>query len=171
MYVLDMTKSWRFLTLFLVFPISLVSTVSAAQHDPGLPNPNTTPGVTNPLVTQSNIQSTICVSGYTKTIRPSSYYTNKIKYSQLSSGYGYKGDKNPADYEEDHLVPLEVGGDPMSVKNLFPQPWHITWNAGRKDRLENKIHSLVCTGAMTLPTAQKMFMSNWIIGYQKFIGK
>ena len=130
-----------------------------------------TPGAVNQLVNQSNIYSTICVSGYTKTIRPSSYYTNKIKFTQLRSGYTLRGDTNPSNYEEDHLVPLEVGGDPTSVKNLFPEPWLTTWSAGKKDRLENKIHSLVCSGAITLATGQKVFMTNWILGYQKYVGK
>src|SRR5690242_17427199 len=35
-----------------------------------LPDPNCTPGVTNPDVTQDNLDSTICARGYTKTIRP-----------------------------------------------------------------------------------------------------
>ena len=149
----------------------ITSNAEAAPRDPGLPNPLATPGAINPLVNQANIYSTICISGYTKTIRPSSYFTNKIKHSQLDSGYNLKGDTNPSDYEEDHLVPLEVGGDPTSVKNLFPQPWLVTWNAGKKDRLENKIHSLVCSGAITLATGQKVFMTNWILGYQKYVGK
>ena len=149
----------------------ITSNAEAAPRDPGLPNPLATPGAINSLVNQANIYSTICVSGYTKTIRPSSYYTNKIKFTQLRSGYTLRGDTNPSNYEEDHLVPLEVGGDPTSVKNLFPQPWLTTWSAGKKDRLENKIHSLVCSGAITLATGQKVFMTNWILGYQKYVGK
>jgi len=120
-------------------------------------------------VTQSNIHSTICVSGYTKTIRPPESYTYHLKYSQLDGGYNYKGDTSTSDYEEDHLVPLEVGGNPTSVKNLWPEPWLVTWNAGKKDQLENKMHSLVCSGAISLVAAQKVFMTNWIAGYQKYI--
>ena len=81
------------------------------------------------------------------------------------------GDTKLSDYEEDHLIPLEVGGDPASVSNLWPQPWLTTWNAGKKDQLENKIHSLVCSGALTLAAGQKVFMTNWISGYQKYVGK
>ena len=141
----------------------------ATSRDPGLPNSSVTPGATNPLVTQSNIHSTICVSGYTKTIRPPESYTYKLKYTQLDSGYNYKGNTSTSNYEEDHLVPLEVGGNPASVKNLWPEPWLVTWNAGKKDQLENKMHSLVCSGAISLFAAQKVFMTNWIAGYQKYI--
>ena len=171
-----MPKLMKKILVALISLVSLAPSVflvsqASASRDPGLPNPVLTPGAVNQLVNQSNIYSTICVSGYTKTIRPSSYYTNKIKFTQLRSGYTLRGDTNPSNYEEDHLVPLEVGGDPTSVKNLFPEPWLTTWSAGKKDRLENKIHSLVCSGAITLATGQKVFMTNWILGYQKYVGK
>ena len=153
--------------LFVVFGIQLPC--AGVQRDPGLPNVKATPGAVNPAVTQANIYSTICVSGYTKTIRPPVSYTNRLKYSQLDSGYNYRGDTSAHDYEEDHLVPLEVGGSPTSVKNLWPQPWLVAWNAGKKDRLENKMHSLVCSGSISLAAAQKIFMTNWIAGYQKYV--
>ena len=155
--------------VFVALVLGLQIPALAMTRDPGLPNPQVTPGAINTAVNQSNIYSTICVSGYTKTIRPSSSYTNRIKHSQLDSGYNYRGDTNASDYEEDHLVPLEVGGNPSSVKNLFPQPWLVTWNAGKKDRLEDKMHSLVCSGTISLAAAQKVFITNWIIGYKKYI--
>jgi len=43
-------------------------------------------------------------------------------------------------------------------------------NAGKKDRLENKLHSMVCRGAITLATAQSVFKTNWISGYSKYVG-
>ena len=54
----------------------------ACTVNQGLPDPICTPGVVNPKVTQDNIQKTICVSGYTKTIRPPVSYTNKLKLEQ-----------------------------------------------------------------------------------------
>jgi hypothetical protein len=36
----------------------------------GLPDSKCTPGSTNAAVTQNNIKDTICVRGYTKTVRP-----------------------------------------------------------------------------------------------------
>ncbi|MER5175479.1 MAG: hypothetical protein ABJB76_09115 [Candidatus Nitrosocosmicus sp.] len=41
----------------------------------GLPDPNCTPGATNPNVTQKNIHQTICVPGYSASIRPDPSYT------------------------------------------------------------------------------------------------
>ena len=44
-----------------------------------LPDPACTPGSYNPDVTQSTIDSTICVSGWTSTVRPPTSYTNPLK--------------------------------------------------------------------------------------------
>src|SRR5437016_11891368 len=86
----------------------------------GLPDSICTPGVADPRVTQANILTTICVSGYTTKVRPSTAYTNALKVEQIRA-YGY-ADTNPTDYEEDHLIPLELGGHPTDPKNLWPEP-------------------------------------------------
>ena len=135
----------------------------------GLPNVKVTPGMASPLVTQANIASTICVVGYTKTIRPPVSYTTPLKYKQLDSGYNLYGDRAARDYEEDHLIPLEVGGDPTDVKNLWPEPRLIVWGTSKKDELENKLHLLVCAHQISLKAAQQVFTTNWIAGYKKFV--
>jgi len=67
------------------------------------PDAKTTPGVTNPAVTQANIKRTICKAGWTKTIRPTVSYTNKLNLSQIAE-LGLKG--KPGDYEEDSGISL-----------------------------------------------------------------
>jgi hypothetical protein len=57
------------------------------------PDPETTPGVTNPQVTQANIQQTICVRGWTGAIRPPQSYTGTLKAQQLQTARFT--DKNP----------------------------------------------------------------------------
>jgi len=136
----------------------------------GLPNRLLTPGAINPAVTQANIHSNICVSGWTRTVRPPVTYTNQLKYSQLHSGYNLDSDMSLKDYEEDHQVPLEVGGSPTSAQNLWPEPRNIRLGAALKDELENRMHDLVCSGQVTLKTAQSVFMINWESGYKKYIG-
>ena len=138
--------------------------------DSGLPNTKVTPGAVNPNVTQANIRTTICVSGWTATVRPPVSYTNKLKFDQLNSGYNLGGDLNMKDYEEDHIVPLEVGGNPTSPLNLFPEPRHIKLSAYLKDQLENRIHRLVCSGELTLKAGQAVFLTNWEKGYSKYVG-
>lgn len=159
----------RFAAVALAATFATGSNALALGRDPGLPNPVATPGATNARVTQATIRSTICVPGYSSSVRPPESYTQKLKYHQLDTGYNLRGDTRASHYEEDHLIPLEVGGSPTSVKNLWPEPWNTTWNAGKKDSLENTMHRLVCSGAVLLTTAQRVFAANWIVGYQRYV--
>jgi hypothetical protein len=144
---------------------------NAVAFQPTLPISTVTPGMTNPLVDQSNIQSTICVSGYTKTIRPSSSYTTNLKKQQLATTYSFYKDSKTADFEEDHLIPLELGGHPTSPKNLWPEPYANPGGAQMKDRLENALHALVCNGSVSLSIAQGAIATNWYTAYLKYVLK
>ena len=135
-----------------------------------LPNRTRTPGAVNPAVTASTIHATICLTGYTKTIRPSSTYTTALKRTQLASGYSYHGDLSTSDYEEDHLISLELGGSPSSVKNLWPEPYTATQGARVKDKVENRLHDLVCSGRLSLHAAQQAIATNWWNAYQRYGG-
>ena len=84
-----------------------------------LADPVRTPGVLNPDVTQANIRSTICRRGWTDTIRPPVDYTNALKSRQMRQ-YGETG--SLSDYQEDHLISLELGGNPTDPRNLWPEP-------------------------------------------------
>jgi Protein of unknown function (DUF3761) len=135
-----------------------------------LPNSARTPGAINPAVTQATIGRTICVIGWTSTVRPSSSVTTTLKVAQLASGYTYKGDTATGDYEEDHLISLELGGAPSAEANLWPEPYNSPEGARVKDQVENKLHTLVCGGTITLATAQRAIASNWWIAYQTYVG-
>lgn len=113
-----------------------------------LPDPALTPGAINPNVTQANIQETVCVKGYTKTIRPPAYFTNKLKKRQMRE-YSY-ADANPKHYEEDHLIALSIGGAPNDPRNLWPEPRISEWSADKKDRLEFVLYKMVCAQEITL---------------------
>ena len=121
-----------------------------------LPDPTCTPGSIDTRVTQATISQTICMRGYTKTVRPPVAYTNSLKVQQISA-YGYT-DTNPHDYEEDHLISLELGGDPTNPANLWPQPGN---SPNPKDKIENLCHEKVCSGEITLADAQREIASNW----------
>ena len=136
-----------------------------------LPNRRLTPGAINPKVTQTDIHSTICVSGFTATERPASSYTTGLKVRQLATGYAFHGDQRKSDYEEDHLISLELGGSATSPKNLWPEPYAAREGARVKDRIENKLHALVCAGALTLHAAQHAIATNWWLAYRHYISK
>lgn len=146
---------------------STVSGGSRSYRGAVLPNTTRTPGARNPEVTQASIGRTICVSGWTATIRPPSSYTTSLKERQLATGYAWHRDTNPADYEEDHLISLELGGSATSEKNLWPEPYAATDGARVKDKIENKLHALVCAHTLSLATAQRAIALNWYAAYVK----
>jgi hypothetical protein len=111
-------------------------------------DPVRTPGVLNPDVTQATIGSTICVRGWTRTIRPPEEYTHALKLRQMRE-YGERG--SPSQYQEDHLISLELGGDPSDPRNLWPEPYP---RASDVDRIENELNAEVCSGSLSLHDAQ-----------------
>ena len=120
----------------------------------------------NPDVTQANIQQTICLPGYTKTVRPNSTYTNGVKRKLLlESGID---ESHMAEYELDHIIPLAVGGHPRKAANLQLQPWDGEDGAKRKDRIEVKLQCLVCTEQVSLGDAQREIADNWQAAYHKY---
>lgn len=123
-------------------------------------------GAIDHQATQENIQETICVPGYTKSVRPPVSYTNKIKL-RLMWEQGI--DPTLADrYELDHLIPLALGGHPRKLENLILQPWEGHDGAKRKDRLEVKLQCLVCTGQVELEQAQRDISENWQTAYRRY---
>jgi len=62
--------------------LTLLAMVSATSFAADLPDRSITPGAINLDITQGNIQQTVCVKGFTKTIRPPVSYTNKLKKAQ-----------------------------------------------------------------------------------------
>lgn len=121
-----------------------------------LPDPSCTPGATNPEVTQTNIAQTICASGWTTTVRPPQSYTEALKRSQMAE----YGDTHPIyGYEEDHLIPLSLGGAPSDPHNLWPQPGA---SPNPKDEVESAANHAVCDGTMTLSSTQRRIASDWV---------
>lgn len=124
------------------------------------------PDQLNSQVTQANIGQTICIPGWTKTIRPPVSYTNPVKL-QLLRNAGLTPNDAP-DYELDHLVPLALGGHPRNLSNLQLQPWEGSDGAKRKDRLEVKLQCLVCAGQISLRDAQQAIATDWEAAYHLY---
>jgi hypothetical protein len=112
-------------------------------------DPLRTPGVLNPDVMQATIGATICVQGWTRTVRPPTDYTNALKLRQMRA-YGESGP--PSAFQEDHLISLELGGHPTDPRNLWPEPYP---RAARVDAIENELNAQVCGGSLTLAQAQE----------------
>lgn len=150
-------------------PLATSGPISTADRLPGEPDPALTPGALNPSVTQATIRSTVCVSGWTATIRPPSEYTTGLKIEQMTQ-YGYS-DTSTADYEEDHLISLELGGSSTDPRNLWPEPYTASLADGRptgahvKDGFETKLKNEVCSGTITLAQAQSEIGDHWVHAY------
>ncbi len=114
-----------------------------------LADPVRTPGVLNPDVTQANIRSTICRRGWTDTVRPAVEYTNDLKRKQMRL---YHETGSLSDYQEDHLISLELGGNSTDPRNLWPEPYP---RAADVDQIENELNAEVCSGKLTLAQAQQ----------------
>jgi hypothetical protein len=142
------------------------ATQNAPAMSPVLPNSTLHPGAVNPDVTPDNIKQTICAKGFTKTIRPPESYTSSLKRQQIRDE-NLPG--NPSDYEEDHLISLELGGAPQDPRNLWPEPWENKGSAlaapgtgaESKDKVENETNRLVCSGRMSLSDAQTRMAADW----------
>lgn len=138
-----------------------------------LPDARCTPGATNPAVTQATIGRTICVPGWSGTVRPPESITEPQKRVALAAYGDYDG-RSLGRYEFDHLINISIGGALDSPKNLWPEPNYPNVSADSfylnpKDRLEDKLHALVCDRRMALVTAQKIIATNWVAGYRKWV--
>jgi hypothetical protein len=113
-----------------------------------LPIKAITPGAFNARVRQGTIRKTICRAGWTPKVRPPVSYTNALKIKQMPL---YELGGSPSLYEEDHLIPLELGGAPRNPKNLWPEP---RTQAKRSDPFETKLKRQVCKKVITLAKAR-----------------
>ncbi len=123
-----------------------------------LPDPTCTPGAVDPGVTQSNLPQTICRSGYSSSVRAPATETDKAKKISLTQ-YGEQSTKTT---EYDHLISLELGGT-NATSNLWPEPnaTAATGTTNPKDSVENKLHTAICSGTITLVEAQKAIAADW----------
>ena len=110
----------------------------------------------NPAVTQENIGETICVPGWTKTVRPSARYTARIKIKLIRELE--LDEALLTDFELDHRIPLALGGAPSDPRNLELQPWD---EAPQKDKVESCLARAVCAGQIRLDDARERIWRDW----------
>jgi hypothetical protein len=110
----------------------------------------------NPDVTQHNISDTICVRGWTKTVRPPLAYSNAVK-KELFSEYGLPLSLM-GDFQLDHIIPLGLGGSPADLRNLQLQDAD---EAEQKDDVERCLMRAVCQGRVELDEARRLIWGDW----------
>jgi hypothetical protein len=84
------------------------------------------------------------------------------EYGMAARGYGRS-------IEIDHIVSLELGGS-NKIANLFPEPGSSAANYHVKDRLENRLHDMVCASAIQLSSARRLIAPDWISLYRRVFG-
>lgn len=137
----------------------LATVALGQQPTPIVPDLKLTPGDSFAVTVQD-----LCVPGYTKKVRNVPAEMKREVYEE----YGVTS-HGSGDYEVDHLIPLELGGS-NSIKNLWPESHRtLPWNAQVKDRLEGKLHELVCSGQLDLKTAQQAMTADWIGAYKLYV--
>lgn len=123
-----------------------------------MPNPALTPGAAFAVG-----RARICRSGYASAARDVPASVKDEVYARYGVAHV------PYQHEVDHLVSLELGGS-NAISNLWPEPYAGRWGARTKDVLENRLHDLVCSGAIRLRYAQRIEAHNWIGAYRRFVG-
>jgi hypothetical protein len=124
-----------------------------------LPDPKFTPGATRPISLAE-----ACSSDYGEVVTP----VSREEQVEVFAEYGMTG-APIEDYEVDHLITPDLGGSD-DIRNLWPEPHNDTrWNSYAKDRLEDRLHRLVCSGKLSLTVAQQDISNNWIDAYQKYL--
>ncbi|HVN62437.1 MAG TPA: hypothetical protein VMT59_14350, partial [Gaiellaceae bacterium] len=115
-------------------------------------------------------------SGLTKAVLcSSSFHTSSIRNVPESEKFAVEAEYGmaPGHYgsslEIDHIVPLELGGS-NEIANLYPEKLDAGPGYRVKDRLENKAHDLVCSGAIMLHAAQVGIATNWQALYKRVFG-
>jgi hypothetical protein len=154
--------------------VTVGSCHAGSDHGQPLPDPRCTPGAVNPAVTQADIATTICRSGWSTQQRqrylPESL-SSRFK-RQVEDAYGMP---HSTDAEGDHLISIELGGVPGPMpgvdftrnfwpeKNDHPSPRYLN----SKDRVENDLHAAVCSGRVPLAAAQAAITSDWTTAEQR----
>jgi hypothetical protein len=141
-------------------PVAAIRPAARHPHIPAvdLPNHALTPGVAFGVGT-----ARICVPGYGASVR-------NVPDSEKAAVYRRYGIVwVPYQHEVDHLISLEIGGS-NAIRNLWPEPYAGRWGARTKDVLENRLHDLVCSGRLTLRSAQRQEANDWVAAYRRYVG-
>jgi len=128
------------------------------------PNPDRacSPGAYYTKLTKQVICSSSFHTGDVRNVSESTKHSVEAEYDMAPGSYG-------SSLEIDHIVPLELGGS-NDIANLYPEKANVHPGYHVKDKLENKLHDLVCAGKTGLRAAQRDIASNWQIVYERVFG-
>lgn len=111
------------------------------------------PGAIYSGLTKAVLCSSTFHTSSIRNVPDSEKHEDETEYGLAAKGYG-------TTLEIDHIVSLELGGS-NAIANLFPERAAPAPGYHVKDKLENKLHDLVCAGSTTLHAAQVGIAANW----------
>jgi len=126
------------------------------------PDRRCSPGAYYSKLTKAVICSSSFRTGPIRNVPDSEKHQVEIEYGLAPKGYG-------STLEIDHIVSLELGGS-NDIANLYPEKANADPGFHVKDKLENRLHDIVCSGAMTLRSVQRQIAANWQTLYKKVFG-
>jgi len=126
------------------------------------PDRRCSPGAYYSKLKKAVICSASFHTGSIRNVPQSEKYAVEAEYGMAQKLYGRT-------LEIDHIVSLELGGS-NDIANLFPERASPAPGYKIKDKLENKLHSLVCSGQMTLSSARVGIATSWQKLYRKVYG-
>jgi hypothetical protein len=132
---------------------------SSSQAVPALdmPNAKLTPGAALAVGTAK-----ICLAGYSSSLRA----VPAPELRRVAARYGVR--HVPKAHVVDHLISAGLGGS-NAIGNIWLEPAAGQWGARAKDRLERKLHALVCAGSLTLKRAQHAISADWVSAYETYL--
>jgi hypothetical protein len=126
------------------------------------PDRRCSPGAFSTGLTKQVICSPSFRTGVIRNVPQTEKFAVEREYGMPAAYYGRT-------MEIDHIVSLELGGS-NSIANLYPEPGAGAANYHVKDRLENRLHALVCSGAIGLRAAQSGIARDWEALYRRVFG-
>jgi hypothetical protein len=139
---------------------------------PYLPDPVATPGALLPEASEADV----CGARPLRGGEPSAEIEKEV-----FEAYGIVNPK-PGEWKIDALIPVELGGDPASLSNLFPLRYNENaggWDLGANTKrlAELAVLKELChpespgRPKITLNEAREQFANNWPVLYRQFVDK
>ena len=126
------------------------------------PDRRCSPGAYYSGLTKKVICSASFRTGDYRHVTTSEKHAVEVEYGLAVKSYG-------SALEIDHIISLELGGS-NDIANLFPETLFAHPGYRIKDKLENRVHDLVCDGRISLRRVRQEIASDWEALYTKAFG-
>jgi hypothetical protein len=126
------------------------------------PDRRCSPGAYYSRLTKAVICSSSFRTSAIRNVPESVKFAVEREYGLVARHYG-------STLEIDHIVSLELGGS-NDIANLFPERAGPSDGYRVKDKLENRMHDIVCAGAISLRSAQHRIAADWPALYKTVFG-